>query len=125
MTSMSWDPEWKAIVAKLNASYPDQPINAATAREWYDDLKHLDAGDIWLAIRVIRREERFRPQLASILAGVKLHRRDMAEARQRQERELERSQYKPGVPMPPETREALDILAEVKRPDSDTDPAKA
>src|SRR5687768_12174838 len=108
---MTWE-QWAAITARLNLSYPEQPINEGTAREWFVELGQLDAGDVWLAIRTIRREERFRPNLASIIAGVELHPRDMAAARQAQLALTARPGHRGGVPMPPETREALAILGE-------------
>ena len=122
---MTWE-HWAAITARLNLSYPDQPINEGTAREWFAELEPLDAGDVWLAIRTIRREERFRPTLASILAGVELHRRDMAAARQAQLALAARpDHHRGGVPMPPETREALAILGEAAKPDGDVDRQQA
>lgn len=104
---MTWQ-QWTEIVAKLNASYPDQPINAATAAEWHTELAHLDAGDVWLAIRELRTEIRWRPSLAEILAGVKVYRAKLAEEAQSQE--LRHLASRKGMPMPPETRQALEIL---------------
>lgn len=121
---MTWN-EWTQIVAKLNASYPDQPINPATAHEWFEELRTYNAGEVWLAIRLLRKEEKFRPGLAELLAGIKLCRRDMREARDRQRSELERLAPSRGVPMPPETKEALRILAESSKPENGIDPAQA
>ncbi len=104
---MTWQ-QWTEIVAKLNASYPDQPINAATAHEWHTELGHRDAGDVWLAIRELRTEHHFRPSLAEILAGVKAYRGRLAE--QAHSQELRHLANRRGMPMPPETRQALEIL---------------
>jgi hypothetical protein len=112
---VTWD-DWIGIVDRLNASFPDQPINAATAREWYDELHHLDPGDIWLAVRALRREHHFRPNLAEILTAHKVHRQELAE----QARSLERQRdgWTRGTPMPPETRQTMEILKETLHPDT-------
>jgi hypothetical protein len=100
--------EWRDIVAKLNASYPGQEISPETAAEWYTELAKLDAGDIWLAVRELRKEQRWRPSLAEILAGVKVYRAELAE--QAHHQHLELAGRRKGTPMPPETRQALEIL---------------
>jgi hypothetical protein len=104
---VTWQ-QWTEIVAKLNASYPDQPINAATAHEWHTELAHLDAGDVWLSIRELRTEHHFRPSLAEILAGIKAYRGRLAD--QAKSQELRHLASRKGMPMPPETRQALEIL---------------
>jgi len=104
---VTWQ-QWTEIVAKLNASYPDQPINAATAHEWHTELDRYEAGDIWLAIRELRTEQRWRPSLAEILAGVKVYRAKLAE--QAHSQELRHLANRKGTPMPPETKQALEIL---------------
>jgi len=106
---VTWQ-QWTEIVAKLNASYPDQPINAATAHEWFTELGHLDAGDVWLAIRELRTEHHFRPSLAEILAGVRVYRGRLAE--QVHSLELRHFANRRGTPMPPETKQAMEILAD-------------
>ncbi len=105
--AMAWE-QWAEIVARLNASWPDQQIEPPTAREWFDELRHLDAGDVWLAIRELRTEHHFRPSLAEILAGVKAYRGRLAE--QAHSQELRHLASRRGMPMPPETRQALEIL---------------
>lgn len=100
--------DWREIIAKLNASYPGQEISPETAAEWYTELAHLDAGDVWLAIRELRTEMRWRPSLAEILAGVKLYRAKLAE--QAHSQELRHLSGRKGTPMPPETRQAMEIL---------------
>lgn len=100
--------EWRQIVSKLNASYPGQEIPPETAAEWHTELAHLDAGDVWLAIRELRTETRWRPSLAEILAGVKVYRAKLAEEAHHQE--LRHLAGRRGMPMPPETRQALEIL---------------
>lgn len=121
---MSMTPaEWARIVDRLNDSYPSQPISADTAREWYEELADLDEGEVWLAIRAHRRHEPFRPGVAAILAGAAIHRQDMAEALAAQQRAAAAPRRAPrsGVPMPPETREALRILAERMNPATPAD----
>lgn len=106
---MAWE-QWTEIVARLNASWPDQQIEPPTAREWFDDLRHLDPGDVWLAVRELRKEQRWRPSLAEILAGVKIYRANLAEqVRSQHRRQID---ARGGVPMPPETKEAMRILGE-------------
>src|SRR6266567_3522323 len=105
--AMAWE-QWAEIVARLNASWPDQQIEPPTAREWFDELRHLDAGDIWLAVRELRKEQRWRPALAEILAGVKVYRAELAE--QVHHQQLELAGRRKGAPMPPETKQALEIL---------------
>ena len=100
--------EWRGIVAKLNASYPGQEISPETAAEWYVELAHLDVGDVWLAIRELRTEMRWRPGLAEILAGVRMYRTKLAEDAHSQE--LRHLANRKGTPMPPETRQAMEIL---------------
>jgi hypothetical protein len=106
---MEWH-QWEEIVAKLNASWSGQQIEALTAGEWYDELAQLDAGEVWLAIRQLRREQKWRPELAEILIACKLHRVEMAEQAEAQQRR--RSLGRGGTPMPPETRRAREVLAE-------------
>ncbi len=106
---MTWQ-QWTEIVAKLNASYPDQPINAATAHQWHTELARLDAGDVWLAIRELRTEIKWRPSLAEILAGVKVYRNRLAD--QAHSQQLRHLASRRGTPMPPETRQAMEILAD-------------
>src|SRR6266567_4305856 len=100
--------EWRLIVDKLNASWPGQQISPETAVEWYTELDRYEAGDVWLAIRELRLEIRWRPSLAEILAGVKVYRAKLAE--QAQSQELRHLASRKGTPMPPETRQALEIL---------------
>jgi hypothetical protein len=106
--------EWRDIVARLNASYPGQEISPETAAEWYDELAHLDPGDIWLAVRELRREHHFRPNLAELLVAYKAHRAEMAA----QARHLQLHAGGRGTPMPPETRQAMEILKETLHPDT-------
>ena len=51
----------------LNASYPDQKIEPPTAKAWFEDMEPEDAGQVGVALRRLRRESKFRPQLATIL----------------------------------------------------------
>jgi hypothetical protein len=104
---MAWQ-QWAEIVGRLNASYPEQQIEPATAREWFTELERLDAGDVWLAIRELRTEQRWRPGLAEILAGVKVYRAKLAE--QAHSQQLRHLSGRKGTPMPPETKQAMEIL---------------
>jgi hypothetical protein len=108
--------EWRDIVARLNASYPGQEISPETAAEWYTELAHLDPGDIWLAVRALRREHHFRPTLAELLVAYKAHRAELAEQAASQQRR--RDSQTRGTPMPPETRQAMEILKETLHPDT-------
>ena len=112
---MLWE-HWTEIVARLNATYPDRQIETATAREWYDELAHLETGDVWLAIRRLRTEQKWRPELAEILIACKLRRVEMAEQARSQRQRLTAGRR--GVPMPPETKQALEILKETLHPDT-------
>jgi hypothetical protein len=111
MMAMAWE-QWLEIVARLNACWPDQQIEPTTAHEWYDDLKARDAGDIWLAVRRLRTEQRWRPNLAEIVVAYKAHRAEMAA----QARHLQLHAGGRGTPMPPETRQAWEILQETLPP---------
>lgn len=96
-------------MTRLNASYPSQePIGPETAAEWFTELARLDPGDVWLAIRELRTEQRWRPGLAEILAGVKVYRAKLAE--QAHSQQLRNLGGRRGSPMPPETRQAMEIV---------------
>jgi hypothetical protein len=66
---MAW-PQWEHLVARINASWPDQQIEPLTAGEWYDDLAHLDPELLGQAVRNLRREHDYRPALAALLREV-------------------------------------------------------
>jgi hypothetical protein len=102
--------EWRDLVAKLNASYPGQEISPETAAEWYLELADRNAGDVWLAIRELRTEQTWRPSLAELLAGVKTYRARLAE--QAHHQHLRELAGRKGAPMPPETKQAMEILAD-------------
>lgn len=63
---------------------------------------------MWLAVRELRKDHHFRPSLAELLVGVKAYRADLDE--QAHHLALEHAGRRRGVPMPPETRQALEIL---------------
>ena len=92
----------------MNTAYLGQQISPETAALWYPDLEPYDIGDIWLALRRLRVESRFMPDLSEIRAGVIVYRREFAE--QAHSQELRHLGSRRGMPMPPETRQALEIL---------------
>jgi hypothetical protein len=77
---MTWD-EWTGIVLWLNASYPDQKVEAATAEVWFEDLELEETGVVTVALRRCRRTSSYRPQLSSILEVCKEVRTERAAAR--------------------------------------------
>src|SRR6266545_2856760 len=67
--AMAW-PQWEHLVARINASWPDQQIEPLTAGEWYDELAHLDPDLLSQAVRNLRRDSDYRPSLAALLREV-------------------------------------------------------
>jgi hypothetical protein len=55
------------LVARINASWPDQQIEPLTAGEWYDELAQLDPNLLTTAVRNLRRDSDYRPSLAALL----------------------------------------------------------
>jgi hypothetical protein len=103
---VTWQ-EWTEIVAKLNASFPRQPVEPMTAREWYAELADRPAGRVWEAIRRLRRGQSFTPSLAELLDTVALVARDEVSARPRLA-----APDRPGVPAPAEAKR---LLAQILR----------
>lgn len=68
MRALTWD-QWTEIVAKLNASFPRQPIEPLTAREWFSELADRRAELVWRALRRLRCEQSFMPSLAELLGA--------------------------------------------------------
>jgi hypothetical protein len=100
--------EWQDVVRWLNTAYLGQQISPETAALWYVDLDRYDVGDIWLALRRLRLDSRFMPDLSEIRAGVIVYRRELAE--QAASQQIRQSQSRKGTPMPPETKQAMEIL---------------
>jgi hypothetical protein len=70
--------EWERIVLRLNASWPGQQLEPATAVEWYGELFEYPAERVWEAVRRCRREQSFRPSLAELLDAMLANSRDRA-----------------------------------------------
>lgn len=98
-------------MAKLNASFPGQAIGPETAVEWWQELAPFEAPEVWLAVRRCRREREWMPTLHAVHEAIDANHRDDAERRQQALRLVAAEQRRRrGVPMPPETRQALEIL---------------
>ena len=98
-------------MTKLNASFPGQAIGPETAVEWWQELADFETPEVWLAVRRCRREREWMPTLHAIHEAIDANHREETERRQATARALaadERRQR--GVPMPPETRQAMEIL---------------
>jgi hypothetical protein len=107
---MDWE-EWIAIVAKLNSSFPGQQIEEPMAREWFGELRGFPAGEVWLAVRRCRREREFMPGLAAILEAIDANHRELMEDRRQAAAAMQaRPPGRRGVPMPIETKQAIQIL---------------
>lgn len=104
--------EWQSIVAKLNASFPGQAIGPETAVEWWAELDGFEAPEVWLAVRRCRREREWMPTLHAIHEAVDANHRDELDRRLQAARMLAAAgRRRRGVPMPPETRQAIDLLS--------------
>jgi hypothetical protein len=103
--------EWQAVVAKLNASFPGQAIGAETAAEWFCELADFEAPEVWLAVRRCRREREWMPTLHAIHEAIDANHRDELDRRALQARAVAAdARRRGGVPMPPETRQAMELL---------------
>lgn len=104
---------------RLNANYPGQQVEPATALEWYGPLSGFSAQEVWAALERHRQDltkgqdgrprGAWLPSLAEILDGVDVNWREESAARRRLEASARRNAGG-GVPMPPETREAIGLL---------------
>lgn len=115
-------------MGRLNLNWPGQQITTETANEWYEALSGFPVREVWDAIDRCRRDltpaadgrptGRWLPSLAEILAAIDTNWGEAAAMR----RELEAREARAarnaagGVPMPPETKEALRILTASKNP---------
>ena len=125
--------EWTQIVARLNANYPGQQVDAETAAEWFGPLQGFPAGEVWDAIDRHRRDltpdrdgrpvGHWAPSLAGILACIDANWRERSAARRELEARDRRAarNRRGGVPMPPETKEALALLERSKLMPSNPD----
>jgi len=110
-------------VAKLNASFPRQPVEPMTAREWFDDLAEYPAERVWRAVRRCRREQTFTPSLAELLDAMVLNAREQAAAPSKQPAIGARDPDSPGTPAPATFRQAFSRLLRRLPPDGPEPPA--
>ena len=115
-------------MARLNANYPGQQVDALTATEWYGPLEGFPAAEVWAAIDRHRRDltpgrdgvptGHWAPSLAGILACLDANWREASAARRELEARAARDERngRGGVRMPPETKEALEVLEASKTP---------
>jgi hypothetical protein len=119
--------EWDRLVLRLNANYPGQQVDPATAIEWYGPLQGFPAGEVWDAIDRHRRTldpgrdgqplGHWAPSLAGILACIDANWSDRAKARHALETQQAKAAHnsRGGRPPPPETTEARQLLERSKR----------
>jgi|SRR5215217_5198774 len=132
--------EWAGVVARLNLNWPGQQIATRTADEWFEAKTHspmsdgtgpladFPAAEVWAAVDRCRRDLRpgydgrprgaWLPNLADILAAIDTNWREAAASRRELEAQAARAARNRvgGVPMPPETKDAVRILAASKLP---------
>jgi len=119
--------EWERLVLRLNANYPGQQVEPPTAAEWFGPLSSFPASEVWDGIDRHRRDltptgpdgrpaGHWAPTLAGILACIDANWRERSAARRELEARDRRAarNRQGGVPMPPETREALALLERSK-----------
>ena len=118
--------EWTGIVARLNLNWPGQQIAKPTADEWFGPLEPFPATEVWDAVDRCRRDltpgadgrprGTWLPNLAELLAAVDANWRERSAARRELEARDRRAarNRRGGVPMPPETKEALALLERSK-----------
>jgi hypothetical protein len=117
--------EWASIVDRFSASFPGQELRAETAAQWFTELSAFGAGEVWLAVRRVRRERENMPRsvaivLAAIDANDAEQRAYAAEAARRTQDGDGR-----GRPAPPEFRQAVAVLKRRLAGDLDAATAKA
>jgi hypothetical protein len=91
------------IVAKLNLTWDKDQISKATADEWYEELAGRPADRVWRAVRRVRRQQKFRPELAELLAACA----EEARAEVSDQPALTARVEGPGAPMPANVRAQL------------------
>lgn len=118
--------EWEHLVQRLNGNYPGQQINPLTTAEWYEPLSSFPNAEVWAAIDRHRRDltpgrdgipaGHWAPSLAGILACIDANWRDASAARRELEARAARAERNGhgGARMPPETKQALEILKAAK-----------
>jgi hypothetical protein len=118
--------EWERLVVRLNANYPGQQVEPLTAAEWFGPLEPFPPGEVWDALDRCRRDlrpgqdgrpvGRWAPTLADVLAAVDANWRERSAERRELLAKAARAERngRGGVPMPPETREALRLLERSK-----------
>jgi hypothetical protein len=104
--------EWERIVLRLNANFPGQQLEPPTAVEWFGPLSAFPVGEVWDAIDTLRRTSDYLPSLKAILAAIDTNWRERSAARRALEAQEARTARTKlgGVIMPPETRQAIEVL---------------
>jgi len=105
--------EWTPIVDRLNANYPGQELRPETAVEWFGVLVSFPEAEVWLAVERVRREREWMPTgVAVILNAIDANHRELQEDRRQALAAIQaRPAARRGVPMPAETRQAIQLLA--------------
>jgi hypothetical protein len=107
-------------------NWPGQQISDLTAEEWFGPLDAFPAGEVWDAVDRHRRTitpgrdgrpvGHWRPELADLLAAIDANWRERSAERRELLAKAARAARngRGGVPMPPETKEALRLLERSK-----------
>jgi hypothetical protein len=118
--------QWQQVLRHLNASWPTQQVEGLTADQWYRDLGSYPGGEVMAALEAHRTNTtpgrdglplgHWAPASADLLAYIR-------EQRRREAVTASTSGAMPasGVPMPPETKEAIEVLKRTKLPPSHND----
>jgi hypothetical protein len=105
--------QWLTIADRLVAAYPGAELPDSVRGDWYLDLKRFPAELVLAGVHRCRCERFTFPSLATLRAAILAERAEAARARHERERAAERAHLAVagGVPMPPETRQALALVA--------------
>jgi hypothetical protein len=104
---------WDALADRLVAGYPNAQLTDAERAEWLDELERYPAALVEAGVRRCRRERFVMPSLAVLLRAVETERQAAVRARRDAEQATARAALaaQQGIPMPPETRRALQLVA--------------
>jgi hypothetical protein len=117
--------QWTTITDRLNASFPGKELRAETAAQWFEELRPFDDGEVWLAVRRVRREQSNMPRsVAVFLDAIDANDRDQRAYRAELDRRHTDSDGH-GTPAPPEFRQAAAVLKRRLAGDLDAATAKA